>query len=182
MFAISIFSFGLGSGTVRTLLNKVSSIGLPFWSHLYSRKTPGYILVEKSAVRFPCTLLFVVTLIPRIHMDFWRNTRMTGYWNNQSYMNRNGPPFPILANVDAVCKYCGKTFDFLIYHRCSATNAYCYKCRHLGHFARVCSLHNCESPVTKPRKRKSNSKIQRDKLRMEKFIERKRTKQFQFPI
>ena len=107
---------------------------------------------------------------------------MTGYWNNQSYMNRNGPPFQILANVDAVCKYCGKTFDFLIYHRCSATNAYCYKCRHLGHFARVCSLHNCESPVTKPRKRKSNSKIQRDKLRMEKFIERKRTTQFQFPF
>ncbi|CAG2239009.1 unnamed protein product [Mytilus edulis] len=102
---------------------------------------------------------------------------MEGHWNYQPC--RNGHPFP-MRKADT-CKYCGKTLDVFTYHRCYAVNAYCYKCRHPGHFARMCSFHvkSCENPKPK-KKSKSKSKIQRDCERMRKFIEKKQMSQFPF--
>ncbi|VDI45748.1 Hypothetical predicted protein [Mytilus galloprovincialis] len=107
---------------------------------------------------------------------------MEGPWNYQPC--RNGHPFPLRkANtcLDFLCKYCGKTLNVFTYHQCYAVNAYCYKCRHPGHFARMCSFHvkPCENPKPK-KKSKSKSKIQRDSDRMRTFIEKKQMSQFPF--
>ncbi|CAG2204007.1 PPL [Mytilus edulis] len=107
---------------------------------------------------------------------------MEGPWNYQPC--RNGHPFPLRKAdtcLDFLCKYCGKTLNVFTYHRCYAVNAYCYKCRHHGHFARMCSFHvkSCENPNPK-KKSKSKSKIQRDSDRMRTFIEKKQMSQFPF--
>ncbi|CAC5384563.1 unnamed protein product [Mytilus coruscus] len=113
-------------------------------------------------------------------MNTFRSNRMEGPWNYQPC--RNGHPFPMRKAdtcLDFLCKYCGKTLNVFTYHRCYAINAYCYKCRHHGHFARMCSFHakSCEHP--KPKK-KSKSKIQRDSDRMRTFMEKKQMSQFPF--
>ncbi|CAG2227864.1 unnamed protein product [Mytilus edulis] len=107
---------------------------------------------------------------------------MEGSWNYQPC--RNGHPFPMRKAdtcLDFLCKYCGKTLNVFTYHQCYAVNAYCYKCRHPGHFARMCSFHvkPCENPKPK-KKSKSKSKIQRDSDRMRTFIEKKQMSQFPF--
>ncbi|CAC5367527.1 unnamed protein product [Mytilus coruscus] len=113
-------------------------------------------------------------------MNTFRSNRMEGPWNYQPC--RNEHPFPMRKAdtcLDFLCKYCGKTLNVFTYHRCYAVNAYCYKCRHHGHFARMCSFHakSCENP--KPKK-KSKSKIQRDSDRMRTFMEKKQMSQFPF--
>ncbi|CAG2197754.1 unnamed protein product [Mytilus edulis] len=105
---------------------------------------------------------------------------MEGTWNYQPC--RNGHPFPIRKEdtcLDFLCKYCGKTLNVFTYHRCNAVNAYCFKCRHHGHFARMCSFHAKSFENPKPKK-KSKSKIQRDSDRMRTFIEKKQMSQFPF--
>ncbi|VDI56596.1 Hypothetical predicted protein [Mytilus galloprovincialis] len=81
--------------------------------------------------------------------------------------------------LDFLCKYCGKTLNVFTYHQCYAVNAYCYKCRHHGHFARMCNFHVKSCEIRKPKK-KSKSKIQRDSDRMKMFIEKKQMSQFPF--
>ncbi|VDI54461.1 Hypothetical predicted protein [Mytilus galloprovincialis] len=107
---------------------------------------------------------------------------MEGTWNYQPC--RNGHPFPITKEdtcLDFLCKYCGKTLNIFTYHRCYAANAHCYKCRHHGHFARMCSFHVKSYENQKPKKKsKSKSKIQRDSDRMRTFIEKKQMSQFPF--
>ncbi|CAC5363869.1 unnamed protein product [Mytilus coruscus] len=113
-------------------------------------------------------------------MNTFRSNNMEGPCNYQPC--RNGHQFPMRKAdtcLDFLCEYYGKTLNVFTYHRCYAVNAYCYKCRHHGHFARMCNFHvkSCENP--KPKK-KSKSNIQRDSDRMRTFIEKKQMSQFPF--
>ena len=89
--------------------------------------------------------------------------------------------YPCLAQMDYLCKYCGKTVDNYSFHVCAARRTFCYKCRNYGHFARVCQFHKKEQAIqndAKFRKKKSKSKIKRDAERMQKYFERKKMSVF----
>lgn len=101
---------------------------------------------------------------------------MTGHWNDQPYIN--GLPFRTKLTVECLCKYCGKTVSNFHFHRCSALNAICYRCKSKNHFARMCRFHN-PSPV-EVRRTKSKSKLKRDNERMKQFIEQKQNSLFPF--
>lgn len=111
-------------------------------------------------------------------MESWRTSNFYRNWRHQSH--ECGTPFspePTEHCVNCLCRFCGKTvYSNSHFNICAARRTFCYKCRHFGHYARMCKFHSQEKGTSK--KVKSKSKQKRDSQRMKEFKERKSMSEF----